>query len=191
MAKNKSGKSAVYKAESSPINVSEKLLLLLETALRYFFPAAVNIGSLLKPFLVFLCMASWSGVLLSQEIKPFTSDGCSAFPDGTYSHNELWLQCCTAHDYAYWKGGTHQQREDADRALELCVAEIGEGSVAFVMHAGVRVGGVPYLPTPFRWGYGWPYPKEYGELTADELAKVEKASNPEVMRGKKSQQKSH
>jgi len=37
----------------------------------------------------------------AEEIQPFSSDGCSAFPDGTLSQNELWLSCCTAHDYAY------------------------------------------------------------------------------------------
>ena len=40
------------------------------------------------------------------------------------------------------------------------------------MLAGVRVGGTPFLPTKFRWGYGWPYPRFYGELTTDELQQV-------------------
>jgi hypothetical protein len=26
------------------------------------------------------------------------------------------------------------------------------------MRGGVLVGGMQLLPTPFRWGYGWPYP---------------------------------
>ena len=40
------------------------------------------------------------------------------------------------------------------------------------MLAGVRVGGSPLYPTTFRWGYGWPYPKYYGELTTEEMAQV-------------------
>jgi hypothetical protein len=40
------------------------------------------------------------------------------------------------------------------------------------MLAGVRVGGTPFLPTTFRWGYGWPYPKLYGELSENELEQV-------------------
>lgn len=28
-----------------------------------------------------------------------------------------------------------------------------------LMLAGVRVGGAPWWPTPFRWGYGWPWPR--------------------------------
>jgi hypothetical protein len=93
----------------------------------------------------------------AEEIKPFTSDGCSAFPDGTYEQKQLWLACCAVHDKAYWRGGTYQQRLDADLALKHCVAEVGEPLIAELMLAGVRVGGSPYWPTKFRWGYGWSY----------------------------------
>lgn len=110
------------------------------------------------------------------DLAPFTSDGCSAFPDGTYEQKQLWLQCCEAHDYAYWKGGTYQERLAADRALEQCVAAVGEPEIARLMLAGVRVGGTPYLPTRFRWGYGWPYPRGYKALSAEELAQVEAMS---------------
>lgn len=97
----------------------------------------------------------------AEEIKPFTSDGCSAFPDGTYAQKQLWLACCTVHDKAYWRGGSYQQRLDADLALKSCVADVGEPLVAELMLAGVRVGGSPYWPTQFRWGYGWSYPHGY------------------------------
>jgi len=43
-----------------------------------------------------------------------------------------------------------------------------------LMLAGVRVGGTPFLPTEFRWGYGWSYPRFYGELNEDELKQVER-----------------
>ena len=62
----------------------------------------------------------------ADELKPFRTDGCSAFPDGTFEQNHLWLTCCTAHDYAYWKGGTYDQRMAADLELKRCVAEVGE-----------------------------------------------------------------
>ncbi|CAM3574657.1 MULTISPECIES: hypothetical protein [Pseudoalteromonas] len=110
----------------------------------------------------------------ADELKPFTSDGCSAFPDGTLAQNELWLSCCTAHDLAYWKGGTAIERENADIALQKCVAAVGQKEVATLMLAGVRLGGLPYLPTPFRWGYGWSYPRRYAELTAEEIEQVNK-----------------
>jgi len=49
------------------------------------------------------------------------------------------------------------------------VASVGEPEIAKLMLLGVRVGGTPYLPTQFRWGYGWPYPRLYGALTEAEL----------------------
>ncbi len=112
----------------------------------------------------------------ADELKPFTSDGCSAFPDGTPSQQDLWLQCCTAHDRAYWKGGTYQERMDADLALRDCVAQVNEPEIAAVMLVGVRVGGSPLFPTRFRWGYGWTWPRWYGPLTAEELKQVELAA---------------
>ena len=111
------------------------------------------------------------------ELKPFTSDGCSIFPDGTFEQNKLWLDCCVAHDYAYWKGGTYSERKIADESLEKCVAEVGEPEIAVLMLAGVRVGGSPFWPTRFRWGYGWSYPHFYGELSKKELEQINEMEN--------------
>ena len=108
----------------------------------------------------------------ADTLKPFASDGCSAFPDGTFEQKELWLSCCIQHDYDYWQGGTYQQRLISDQNLQTCVALVGEPEIASLMLAGVRVGGTPYLPTTFRWGYGWSYPRLYGELTAQEQKQV-------------------
>jgi hypothetical protein len=108
----------------------------------------------------------------ADELKPFTSDGCSAFPDGTPAQQELWLDCCTAHDLAYWKGGTYQQRLDADLALRRCVAQVNEPEIAALMLVGVRVGGSPAFPTRFRWGYGWSWPRWYGPLSTEEQEQV-------------------
>lgn len=121
-------------------------------------------------FLVIFFLASID--VVADNIRPFTSDGCSAFPDGTFQQKELWLTCCTAHDYTYWQGGTYQERLNADKELHQCVAKVGEPHVAKLMLAGVRVGGSPYLPTSFRWGYGWPYPRWYKALTDAEKRQI-------------------
>jgi len=115
--------------------------------------------------------------LLAGEIRPFESDGCSAFPDGTLEQRALWLSCCEAHDFTYWKGGTYQERLKADQDLKHCVAATGEPEIAELMLAGVRVGGTPYLPTKFRWGYGWPYPRGYKPHTTDELEAIAEQEN--------------
>lgn len=106
------------------------------------------------------------------ELKSFTSDGCSSFPDGTVEQNTLWSQCCLEHDKAYWQGGSYSAREEADFKLHSCVAKVGEPAVAVLMLAGVRVGGTPLFPTQFRWGYGWPYFRWYKMLTVSEIDEV-------------------
>ena len=93
----------------------------------------------------------------ADDLEPFATDGCSEFPDGTLEQKTLWLDCCVVHDLAYWLGGTYAERSKADKALEACVAQVGQPEIATLMLAGVRVGGSPYWPTRFRWGYGWPY----------------------------------
>jgi len=108
----------------------------------------------------------------AQELSPFTSDGCSAFPDGTIEIKTLWLSCCTAHDLAYWQGGSYAERLKADQNLHNCVAQTGKPKIAELMLTGVRVGGTPYLPTTFRWGYGWSYPRGYQQLTEAEKQQI-------------------
>jgi len=127
----------------------------------------------MKQWIFILSMLLITHNTSAEKLKPFKSDGCSAFPNGTFTQNKLWLSCCQQHDYDYWKGGTYQQRLTSDRELKVCVAKVGEPEIALLMLAGVRVGGTPFLPTQFRWGYGWPYPRFYGALSEAELKQVE------------------
>ncbi len=124
--------------------------------------------------LLLLPVLMMPAVQAADTLKPFTSDGCSEFPDGIEGHEDLWLNCCIQHDLAYWKGGSYQQRLEADRQLEQCVTAVGQPLIAKIMLAGVRIGGSPYLNTPFRWGYGWPYGRGYKPLTDEELEQVKR-----------------
>jgi hypothetical protein len=119
--------------------------------------------------------------VLAEDIRPFTSDGCSSFPNGTLEQKELWLSCCEVHDYSYWVGGTYQQRLDADKALQQCVVAAGEPEIAQLMLAGVRVGGTPFLPTQFRWGYGWPFFRGYQVISEEERSQIEAVPVPKVI----------
>ena len=121
---------------------------------------------------ILIAMIFYSLPLQSAELKPFTTDGCSAFPDGTANENAKWIECCIEHDFAYWKGGTQQQRENADNKLKQCVDELGEKNISIIMHIGVRFGGSPFYPTWYRWGYGWPYLRGYQPLTQSEKAQI-------------------
>lgn len=113
-----------------------------------------------------------SATASADELKPFTTDGCSVFPDGSIKHQSLWVNCCIRHDLAYWKGGTYDERLVADQTLQQCVASVGEPEIAQIMLAGVRVGGSPYFPTFYRWGYGWDFPRGYQGLSESEQQQV-------------------
>jgi hypothetical protein len=81
----------------------------------------------------------------------FKGDGCTNFPDGDYA------DCCFEHDKAYYVGGSWKMRWRADKKLYQCVAAkkgFKHKLIAPIMWAGVRVFGVPFLPTSFRWGFG-------------------------------------
>jgi hypothetical protein len=86
---------------------------------------------------------------------PFTSDGCSMWPDGS------WWSCCLDHDVVYWCGGSCHDRSDADEALRKCVGRRAPHGMGTLMWLGVRPGGTPYSPFPWRWAYGWKGVKGY------------------------------
>lgn len=81
----------------------------------------------------------------------YQSDGCSLFPDRNYG------ACCVAHDRDYYLGGSYKERLRSDNRLYKCVRDTKGWQnklIAPVMWAGVRVFGVSFLPTSFRWGFG-------------------------------------
>jgi hypothetical protein len=85
--------------------------------------------------------------------RVFTSDGCSAWPDGRCA------DCCLAHDILYWCGGDGAARHDADREFRSCVEAVEGTATARAMYTGVRIGGWRGWPAPWRWGYGWTWPE--------------------------------
>lgn len=126
-----------------------------------------------------------SGSLARAELRPFTSDGCSLFPDRALIGTDDWCSCCFQHDIAYWRGGTEDARRAADKLLRDCVAaKTGNKTLANAMYEGVRLGGSPYFYNWYRWGYGWGYRRKYQALTpmetrkADELLAAYFSSNP-------------
>lgn len=109
------------------------------------------------------------------EIRDFSSDGCSMFPDQSLINSDDWCRCCFEHDIAYWQGGTEAERAAADLALRQCVLEsTGDETLAEMMYQGVRLGGSPYFYNWYRWGYGWNYERKYRPLSQDEQAMVDR-----------------
>lgn len=105
------------------------------------------------------------------ELRPFTNDGCSLFPDISVITVEDWCSCCFVHDQAYWLGGLAEEREAADAALKECVRrKTADEMLARMMYEGVRLGGSPYFYDWYRWGYGWKHTRGYAPLTSPESA---------------------
>jgi len=115
------------------------------------------------------------GCASTTVLSDFTSDGCSLFPDGDFKNRALWCDCCFIHDIAYWRGGTQEERKQADEALRQCVLNRTKSkSLARLMYDGVRAGGHPAFPAWYRWGYGWQYGRGYEPLTEKEDQQVRK-----------------
>ena len=115
---------------------------------------------------------AYKGIIFN-ELKPFSSDGCSVFFDGyPFINNDKWLKCCIAHDISYWQGGTERERERADSELSQCLNETGADFISKFIRLGVRPGGYRKLPTTWRWGYGWVLDRGYAPLSLSELEQV-------------------
>lgn len=108
-----------------------------------------------------LCAAKGHGDARALE-RPFVTDGCSMWPDGAG-----YVGCCVEHDLHYWCGGTREERLAADQEFGVCVAQTSSiPGLGTFMKWGVRFGGHPIFPVPYRWGYGhayrWGYPAPDG-----------------------------
>jgi hypothetical protein len=79
------------------------------------------------------------------------------------------------HDIAYWCGGNAEDRRRSDRELRDCAAETAGCVLPAMIRAGVWIGGAPWQPAPWRWGYGWDYYRGYDTKSAA-TPKVESSS---------------
>lgn len=113
------------------------------------------------------------GCTTGPSLQPFSTDGCSLFPDRAPLGQADWCGCCVAHDLAYWRGGSAAERLESDRVFRECVRTASRSpALAGAMYGAVRAGGVPWLPSPFRWGYGWDYGRLYRTLSLGEDAQA-------------------
>ena len=133
----------------------------------------------MRPLIALVCALFFISPAGASELEPFATDGCSVWIDGPPKHPNLWRHCCVAHDLAYWIGGTKAQRRKADDELKRCIFEAQRPMLASqTTFYGVRMGGGPYWPMSYRWGFGWNYwdgkwLRGYKTLTTEEQAQVE------------------
>lgn len=143
-------------------------------------PAAA--AQVLQEFIVRVSLALVCWFLMAvpaaaDTLKPFATDGCSMWIDGPPGSPNLWRHCCVAHDLAYWIGGSEAQRKQADETMKLCIRQAQQPMIASHTYNSVRMGGGPYWPSSYRWGYGWHYlngiwPRGYKTPSPSEQAQI-------------------
>ena len=107
----------------------------------------------------------------------FTTDGCSRWFD------KSWVSCCVVHDIIYWCGGSDEDRKEADQIIMEC-ANKKASLMGEIIYPVVRIGGLPWLPTPWRWGYGWKeWPRGYINISNNQSIKsiLNKLRIPEII----------
>ena len=90
------------------------------------------------------------------------TDGCTLVPDLPDT-----AACCHQHDVVYWRGGSRSERLQADTTFRSCINAASHPVFATIYYMGVRVAATPYLPVPWRWGFGWDYFRDYEAAGAD------------------------
>nr|BDT27679.1 FAD-binding oxidoreductase [Bacteriovorax sp. HI3] len=106
------------------------------------------------------------------KLKPFETDGCTMFADGTYSKPGLWKHCCTEHDLRYWFGGSENDMDQADLRLRSCVEKAAGPKWGYVIYTGVRAGHHSPIKNKYQWNWGWEVAREKKPLTPAEVGYV-------------------
>lgn len=124
-----------------------------------------------------------------KDVVPFTTDGCSSFPDGFNTGKDnfkQWRHCCVKHDFDYYAGGTKLAKNISDSKLSQCVSKalnsdkvtrtdkIFGNSMGRIMLDGVKVGGLPKFlmfksQAGYRWGYGVPNNNGFLDINSNEI----------------------
>jgi hypothetical protein len=110
----------------------------------------------MKTLLLIFGVLVFSQAAFSANLRPFQTDYCTNFPNGTAANKELWKECCVQHDLYLWAGGTKDERLAVDRQLKRCVLSKGAPVPAWVMYLGVRIGSQsPIRYKEKEWGNAW------------------------------------
>lgn len=128
----------------------------------------------MKYLLAILFLFNSTLLLASSKLIPFSTDFCTAYPEGTFSHPNLWAKCCVEHDLFLWAGGSKKDRNEVDKNLKRCVAGTGATIHSKLIYFGVRLGS--YSPIKFKgklWGNGWNPRRKDAPLTKEEISFIE------------------
>lgn len=102
------------------------------------------------------------------NLKPFETDGCTLFVDGTLKKPGLWKHCCVEHDLRYWFGGDKADMDLTDLRLKSCVQEVAGASWASLIYNGVRAGHNSPVKAKTHWSWGWTVERPDSKLSREE-----------------------
>ncbi len=121
------------------------------------------------------CFAENTPAFDSTILRPFETDYCTGFPEGTRNEPGLWKHCCIEHDLHFWAGGSLQARRRADRRIQECIREAGAPGIARLMYLGIRIGALsPFKIQKKKWGNAWVDGRgDRHSLTAEDILLLE------------------
>lgn len=106
-------------------------------------------------------------------VKPFVTDYCTLYVEGTRAQPNLWRHCCVEHDLYFWAGGSLEDKKATDLRLKSCVEKTGATTQAALIYAGVVIGGrSPIRIKSKQWGNTWGDRPRYLTLTEIETGSV-------------------
>jgi len=131
-----------------------------------------NIHMKILPMILLLSsLQSWARS--QTQLKPFVTDYCTAYVEGTREQPNLWKHCCEEHDLYFWAGGSLEDRKTSDLRLKSCVEKTGARTQAVLIYTAVSIGGSsPIRFKTKQWGHAWEGRQRYVSLTEDETSKI-------------------
>lgn len=110
----------------------------------------------------------------AEELRPFKTDYCTNFPEGTKEEPELWKHCCLDHDLFMWAGGNKIERNKADLGLKECVLATGKKFQAELMYRAIRAGSLsPFKYPNMKWNNRWKNRPDYQSLTEADIEQIQ------------------
>lgn len=108
------------------------------------------------------------GFSQASELKPFETDYCTMFFEGTWQRPNVWKPCCFEHDLRYWFGGKKSEMHKADLELKQCVRQRAGSFWANLMYYAIRTGHFSPIKNKYKWGWGWSTARHFQELSNED-----------------------
>ena len=130
-----------------------------------------NIFIFIFIFILFSSLTSLTQA--APTLKPFVTDYCTLFVEGTRQQPNLWRHCCEEHDLYFWAGGSIEDKKASDQRLKACVKSAGASTQAVLIYTAVVIGGhSPIHIKAKQWGNTWENRPRYLTLTESETAQA-------------------